>query len=129
MIVLIMISSIVYQEYNQFFFIKRKNRNSMVVQWLRLHASTVGDTSSIPGPRTKIPQAAQCSQKKKKKRIIIANINCNFVISQTILRTCLTYTSTQPYEVILLFFSFSRHGNIDTEMLCLLSIVTQELKI
>ena len=127
MIVLIMISSIVYQEYNQFFFIKRKNRSSVVVQWLRLHASTVGDTSSIPGPRTKIPQAAQCSQKQK--RTIIANINCNFVISQTILRTCLIYTSTQPYEVILLFFSFYRHGNTDTEMFCILSIVTQELKI
>ena len=128
MIVLIMISSIVYQEYNQFFFIKRKNRSSVMVQWLRLHASTVGDTSSIPGPITNIPQAAQCSQKKK-KRTIIANINCNFVISQTILRTCLIYTSTQPYEVILLFFSFYRHGNTDTEMLCILSIVTQELKI
>ena len=102
MIVLIMISSTVYKEYNQFFFIKRKNRSSLVVQWLRLHAFTVGGTSSIPGHRTKIPHAAQWSQKlKKKKRTIIANINCNFVISQTILRTCLTYTSTQPYELIL----------------------------
>ena len=68
MIVLIMISSTVYKEYNQFFFIKRKNRSSLVVQWLRLHAFTVGGTSSIPGHRTKIPHAAQCSQKLKKKK-------------------------------------------------------------
>ena len=65
MIVLIMISSTVYKEYNQFFFIKRKNRSSLVAHWLRLHASTVGGTSSIPGHRTKIPHAAQCSQKNK----------------------------------------------------------------
>ena len=58
----------VYKEYNQFFFIKRENRSSLVVQWLRLHASTVGGTSSIPGQRTKIPHAAQCSQKQTNKK-------------------------------------------------------------
>ena len=38
-----------------------------MVQWLRLHASTAGDTGSIPGWGTKILHAAQCCQKRKKK--------------------------------------------------------------
>ena len=33
---------------------------SLVVQWLRLYASTTGDMGSIPGGGTKIPQAAWC---------------------------------------------------------------------
>ena len=39
---------------------------SLVVQWLRLHASTAGGTGSIPGQGTKIPHATQSSQKKKR---------------------------------------------------------------
>ena len=39
---------------------------SLVVQWLRLCASTAGDAVSIPGQGTKIPHAEQCGQKKKK---------------------------------------------------------------
>ena len=38
----------------------------LVVQWLRLHASNARGTGSIPGQGTKIPQAVQCHQKKKK---------------------------------------------------------------
>ena len=41
--------------------------NSLAVQWLGLRTSTAGDTSSIPGQGTKIPQAMRHSQKKKKK--------------------------------------------------------------
>ena len=41
--------------------------NSLAVQWLRLSVSTVGDMGSIPGRWTKILQAVQCGQKKKKK--------------------------------------------------------------
>ena len=37
-----------------------------MVQWLIFHTSTVGGTGSIPGWRTKIPHAAQCSEKMKK---------------------------------------------------------------
>ena len=37
-----------------------------MVQCLRLHASTTGDTGSIPGQEAKIPHALWCSQKKKK---------------------------------------------------------------
>ena len=33
--------------------------------WLRLHDSTIGIMSSIPGWGTKIPDTAQCGQKKK----------------------------------------------------------------
>ena len=37
--------------------IKAKEETSPAVQWLRLHASTAGDTASIPGWGTKIPHA------------------------------------------------------------------------
>ena len=37
--------------------------NSQAVQWLGLHASTLGGIGSIPGQGTKIPQAMQCGQK------------------------------------------------------------------
>ena len=40
--------------------------NSLVVQWLRLSACTAMGLGSILGQRTKIPQVAWCSQKKKK---------------------------------------------------------------
>ena len=41
---------------------------SLVVQWLRLYASTAERTGSIHGQRTnKIPYAVQCSQKKPPK--------------------------------------------------------------
>ena len=40
---------------------------SLVVQWLRLHASTAGGVSSVPGWETKILHAAWHSQKKKKR--------------------------------------------------------------
>ena len=35
---------------------------------VRLHASTAGGTSVIPGQGTKIPQIVCCRQKKKKER-------------------------------------------------------------
>ena len=37
--------------------------NSLAVQWLGLCTFTAEGTGSIPGRGTKIPQAAQCSQK------------------------------------------------------------------
>ena len=40
---------------------------SLVVQWLRLQASTAGGTGSIPGQGTNISHAMWCDQKKKKK--------------------------------------------------------------
>ena len=44
----------------------------LVVQWLRLHASTAGGTGSIPGWGTKIPHATwHGPEKKKKKRKIL----------------------------------------------------------
>ena len=39
--------------------------NSLVVQWLGLYAFTAKGSGSISGQGTKIPQAVQCSQKKK----------------------------------------------------------------
>ena len=40
--------------------------NSLVVQWLGLHAPTARSPGSIPGEGTKIPQAMQSGPKKKK---------------------------------------------------------------
>ena len=42
--------------------------NSLVVQWLGLHAFTAEGVGLIPGWGTKIPQAAWCGQRKKKKK-------------------------------------------------------------
>ena len=42
---------------------------SLVVQWLRLHVSTVGGSGSIPDWRTKIPHVKPHGQKKKKKKV------------------------------------------------------------
>ena len=39
---------------------------SSAVQWLRLHALSAGGTGFEPWLGTKIPQAAQCSQKYKR---------------------------------------------------------------
>ena len=41
--------------------------NSLAVQWLGLHALTAKDLDLIPSQGTKISQAFQRSQKKKKK--------------------------------------------------------------
>ena len=47
---------------------------SLVIQWLRLHASTLGDRGSIPGQETKIPHAVQCSQQLKKKIFFLSHL-------------------------------------------------------
>ena len=44
---------------------------SLVVQWLRLCASTARGMGSIPGWGTKILHALQCGQKKKKKMLAL----------------------------------------------------------
>ena len=38
----------------------------LVVQWLKLHASTAGGMGSIPGHGTRNPNDAQCGQRNKK---------------------------------------------------------------
>ena len=48
--------------------IRRRQGNSLAVQWLGLHASTAGGMGLIPRQGTKIPQATWCGQKKKKKK-------------------------------------------------------------
>ena len=40
----------------------------LAIQWLRLGASTVSGSHSVPGQGIKIPQAVWCSQKKKNER-------------------------------------------------------------
>ena len=51
---------------------------SLVVQWLRLSASTAGGMGLIPGQGTKIPYATWHNPKKKKKKkktveVVISN--------------------------------------------------------
>ena len=48
---------------------------SLVVQWLRLHASTAGAMGLIPGQGTKIPHAAEHSQKIKLNKFKICILN------------------------------------------------------
>ena len=61
-------------------------RTSLVVQWLRLHASNARDTGLIPGQETKIPHALQCGQEKKKKlqphRLKIVAHNFHLALSE-----------------------------------------------
>ena len=40
--------------------------NTLVVQWLGLHASTAGGIGLIPGQRTKTLHASRCGQTKNK---------------------------------------------------------------
>ena len=40
-----------------------------MVRWLGFHALTAEGPGSIPGQGTKIPQAAWCGKKKKKKAV------------------------------------------------------------
>ena len=47
---------------------KQISGNSLVAQWLRLQASTTGDTDSIPGGTTKILHAAGPIIKNKKNK-------------------------------------------------------------
>ena len=46
-----------------------------MVQWLELHAFTAEGLGSIPGQGTKIPQAMQYGQKKKRVRSFLYNTN------------------------------------------------------
>ena len=73
--------------------VKIKVRTSFVVQWLRLHASTAGDTDLIPGQGTKVlhatlhgppsPQKKKKGRKEKKNRHFIKHLDlfvkCSFL--------------------------------------------------
>ena len=52
--------------YNKLKLKDRGTGTSLVIQWLRLHASTAGDTGSIPGWETKILNVMLPHQKKKR---------------------------------------------------------------
>ena len=54
--------------FRNFYQEKATFETSLVVQWLRLHSSTTGDTGSIPGQETKISHAMWHGQKKKKRK-------------------------------------------------------------
>ena len=54
------------QEYGRLFRWENYSATSLVVQWLRLSASTAESTGSTPGRRTKILGATCCSQYKIK---------------------------------------------------------------
>ena len=46
-------------------YLKEQCGNSLAIQWLRRHASTAGDTGSMPGQGTKILHVMQRGQKGK----------------------------------------------------------------
>ena len=48
----------------------------VVVQWLGLHSLTVKGPGSVSGWGTKIPQAAQCSQKNPKTNKTTHELQC-----------------------------------------------------
>ena len=50
-------------------------QNSLVVQWVRLHASNAAGAGLIPGQGTKIPYALSQKKKKKKKASCILGVN------------------------------------------------------
>ena len=49
-------------------YLKEQCGNSPAIQWLGLHASTAGDTGSMPGQGTKILHVMQRGQKGKTKK-------------------------------------------------------------
>ena len=51
--------------------------NSLTVQWLGLHASTVGGIGSTPGWGTKILHASQRGQKKKDNSLYFFSVFWN----------------------------------------------------
>lgn len=57
-----------------FSFKSGSSKTSLVVQWLKLLASTAGNTDLIPSWETKIPHASRCSQKKiqQKRKISLS---------------------------------------------------------
>ena len=69
--------------------------NSLAVQWLGLRAPTAGGPSSIPGWGTKIPQAAQRGQKKKR---IKKKITLKYIL--TAIRECLSESSREHFKNI-----------------------------
>lgn len=51
------------------FCLKKKLGTSLVIHWLRLHASKAGGAGSIPDQGTEVPHATQCGKKRKKKSL------------------------------------------------------------
>ena len=77
---------------------------SLVVQWLRLYASTAGSTGSVPGWGTKIPHAARWGQKKKVKRNDEINFNNKTLIPNIIFQYEIMIKLLTRYFTFLFFF-------------------------
>jgi len=73
--------------------LKRNGGTSLVVQWIRLWASTTEGMGSIPGQRTKIPHA---TQPKKKKRKVFNKSNLNFESCPTIRCSWCVFSTEDP---------------------------------
>ena len=68
-----------------------------MAQWLRLHVTTVGGVSSIPGWELKIPQAPGWGQKKKKK---VTKVQHNIFLTKCL---CKRFSLKQPPKSYALF--------------------------
>ena len=53
------------KQYGNFYKVKTRTGNSLVVQWSRFCTSTAGVRDSIPDQGTKIPHAVHCGQKEE----------------------------------------------------------------
>ena len=60
---------------------KAELRTSLVVQWLRLHASNAGGVGLIPGRGTKIPHATQCSEMESKVQMSLNRISASSLLA------------------------------------------------
>ena len=89
--------------YESILIIKKKDVGTcLVVWWLRLCISTAGGMGSIPGQRTKIPNATWCRQiKKKKKKMYVLRNQLHINQEMVWEKFC--------YSPVIQFFTFLQH--------------------
>ena len=86
---------------------KWKRGNSLVVQWLGFRASTTDGVGSIPNQGSKILQAMQCSQKKRKREEINENwilMTSNWIPASVLLLEATPTPGLFRYESYILIY-------------------------
>ena len=91
---------------------------SLVVQWLRLHASIAGGMGSIPGQGAKIPHAVWHGQKQKQNRTkktprFLSQIWCQEVLQSCLLvpdRDSITKNKLTNHKILTITTNFSEHS-------------------
>ena len=75
-----------YYYFGEDFFKNILKRTSLVVQWLRLRASTAGFMGSVPGWGIKILHAVKCGTPSKKRCCGTYLSQCNYRDIETVIR-------------------------------------------